>query len=92
MFRLRIREKEPIGIVLAKDSKFLIYNREALKGKWWRVIPVNAKEVIALQMLVHREEKFAPAFGSGALVSDEALNKFKLSPALKKEIAKQFDL
>jgi hypothetical protein len=92
MFRLRIREKEPIGIVFNKDSKFQLYNREALKGKWWRVIPVDAKEVIALQMLIHREEKFAPAFGSGALVSDEALNKFKLSPALKKGIAKQFDL
>ncbi len=42
-------------------------------------------------MLIHREEKFAPAFGSGALVSDEALNKFKLSPALKKGLKQQFE-
>lgn len=83
MFRLRIIEKEPIGIEKNKDSKFQPYNKKELEGRWWRVIPVNAKEVIALQMLSHREEKFAPLEGSGALVSDKALKKFKLSPAIK---------
>jgi hypothetical protein len=83
MFRLRIPEKEPVGIDINKDSKFQLYRRKRLEGRWWRVKPINAKEVLALAMLAHRQEKFAPEEGGGVLVSDEALSKFKLSPAIK---------
>jgi hypothetical protein len=52
-----------------------------LKGNWWRVFPSTAKEVLALAMLEHRREKFAPApprgdiNGNGVLISAEALLK-----------------
>jgi hypothetical protein len=48
-----------------------------LPGKWWRVLPTDAKEVNALRMLAHREEKFAPAKGHGVLISDDAMKAFR---------------
>lgn len=83
MFRLRKIEEDPIGIDLDKDSKFQIYKMKNLKGKWWRVHPTNMKEITALAILSHREEKYAAAHGGGILVSQKALEKFKLSSALE---------
>jgi len=48
-----------------------------IPGKWWRVLPTDAREVFALRMLAHREEKFAPAKGHGVLISDEAMKAFR---------------
>jgi hypothetical protein len=38
---------------------------------------------MALQMVPHQADKFAPAFGGGALIKEEALLQFKLSPTLE---------
>ena len=83
MFHLRKRETEPTAIVTTQGDKFLTYRTKRLTGKWWRVYPTDGREVMALQMLQHHADKFAPAFGGGALIKEEALLQFKLSPALE---------
>jgi hypothetical protein len=82
MFHLRKREEEPIAIVMTKQDK-VEYRTRRLTGRWWRVYPCDGREVMALQMIQHQADKYAAAFGGGALVKEEALLKFKLSPALE---------
>jgi hypothetical protein len=82
MFHLRKREDDPTAIVVAKGDK-VEYRTKRLSGKWWRVYPTDGKEVMALQMIQHQSDKFAPAFGGGALVKEAALLQFKLSPTLE---------
>jgi hypothetical protein len=82
MFAIRIKEKMPEGIARNdRAGRSVPYDHERLKGRWWRVYPVNGREVSALRMLEHRAEKFAPARGNGILVSDAALSKYELSAA-----------
>ena len=46
-----------------------------LKGPHVRVIPKTAREVLSLQMLEHRREKYAPARGNGVILTPEALER-----------------
>jgi hypothetical protein len=82
MFQLRKLEQEPTAITLARKGK-IEYRTKRLPGRWWRVYPSNGREVMALQMVPHQADKFAPAFGGGALIKEEALLQFKLSPTLE---------
>lgn len=52
------------------------YNVETMVGKFHRVIPLTAKEISALRLMDHQVDKFAPASGSGVMVSVQALEKF----------------
>lgn len=42
-------------------------------GSFSLVFPDNAREVLALQMMEHRIDKFAPSTGGGVLVSNHYL-------------------
>jgi hypothetical protein len=83
MFDLSKLEKVPVLAVVravrAGKTEAEIEVGE-LPGKWWRVLPSGesmAREVNALRMLAHREEKFAPAKGHGVLISDDAMKTFR---------------
>lgn len=82
MFPNRQLETAPMGIVVKRGLTAHIHvSSVKLKGAWWRVFPSNQKEWLALTMLEHGREKFAPdcpkssVNGNGALVSHEALQK-----------------
>lgn len=51
------------------------YGTRILHGRFVRVIPETIREVHALQMLDHLQDKFAPAKGDGVILSAEALAK-----------------
>ena len=42
-------------------------------GSFSLVFPNNAREVLALQMMIHHVDKFAPATGGGVIVSNNYL-------------------
>jgi hypothetical protein len=83
MFALRKPEKPAVGIIRVNDpGKAVPYDKMQLSGKWWRVFPVDSREVSALRMLDMHTDKFAPAVGNGLLVSDAAIRRYELSPAI----------
>ena len=49
------------------------FNAEQILGKFYLVSPVDAKEIFAIQNMIHGEDKFAPAKGNGIIVSAAAL-------------------
>jgi hypothetical protein len=79
MFEIARIESNPVGIVSAPAGNKNVTEVDDVKleGKWWRVIPATGKEVMALAMLAHREEKFAPLKGHGALICDAAMKMFR---------------
>jgi hypothetical protein len=84
MFALRKLERLAVGIVkLDEPGKSMPYDKAHLSGKWWRVFPVNGREVSALRMLDMHTDKFAPAYGNGLLVSDAAIHRFELSDPIR---------
>lgn len=52
------------------------YTSTLLSGVFFRVCPKTSREILALQMLEHHKEKFAPTHGDGVIVTEEALRKF----------------
>jgi len=76
MFALRKLEMHPIAILKREGPGQKVYSHVKLPGKYHRVFPVSGKEVMALRMLVHQEEKYAPAEGNGILVTDAAMSKY----------------
>ena len=54
------------------------FNSHQILGMFYLVNPAEpgqAKEVLAIQMMTHGEDKFAPAKGNGIIVSARALAK-----------------
>ena len=77
MFSLREKIKNPEVIMPDKNGRTSeSYSRAELTGTYWRVYPTSAREVSALRLLDHRVDKFAPATGSGIIVTEAALAKF----------------
>lgn len=56
------------------DSSDPKFTSKVLEGRWARVMPRTAKDVLYLQMLEHHRDKFAPYDGDGILVRAECLS------------------
>ena len=82
MFEILQKVKNPRVLKPVQLRGLTSFEAHELKGIYYKIIPSNAKEVFALQMLEHRAEKFAPAEGNGILVTAAALAKFKKSPVI----------
>lgn len=52
------------------------YNRVTRQGKFRKVLSLTGREHTAMRMLIHGEEKFAPASGDGILITESAFRKF----------------
>jgi hypothetical protein len=77
MLALSYPAKNPEVITKHGEGCKTIFSISKLKGKWHRVIPCTAKDIYAMMMLRHHEEKFAPAEGDGVIISDEAFKKLR---------------
>jgi hypothetical protein len=82
MFATRQIEKNPVGVVVRRsETARPDVSSKKLTGTWWRVFPKTQRECLALQMLEHRHEKFAPFTerfdenGHGVLISASAMAK-----------------
>ena len=69
-------EIEPEVIFHKKNINRESFEEKQLPGVWHRIHPDTSRDVMALRMLEHRREKFAPAHGNGVIISDAALRKF----------------
>lgn len=51
------------------------FNTQTLSGTAWvRVFPITATDIMFLQCLEHRLDKFAPATGNGVIVASRCLD------------------
>ena len=75
-FQKRFLETDPMGIVrnIGSDGTHE-FVAEQLDGDFFRVFP-TADDYESMLMMLHREEKFAPAFGDGVLVRSETIATF----------------
>lgn len=79
MFPTRLKAENPEVIMpekKASGSSLVSYEHVRLSGIFFRVSPQSNREILAIQMLEHHREKFAPAHGDGVIVTFEALQKF----------------
>lgn len=60
----------PQSALINAEPKF---EARPLSGEWIRVFPQNAADVLFLQSLDHRVEKFAPATGIGVILDPRCL-------------------
>lgn len=67
-----------VKVKTAREDTFVVIEREDI---CFRVIPTCAREVLALQMLEHGAEKFAPAIGHGVIITRQAHAKLNAAPA-----------
>jgi hypothetical protein len=73
----RQREDNPLVIISVTDARDQRkFEQERIKGKFLRVWPMTARQILTMQMLEHRKEKFAPADGGGILVEIEAFRRY----------------
>jgi len=77
LFPERRVERNPLVVMPKADKRSGVsWERETLKGSFYRVIPQTPREIQVLRLLDHHVDKFAPAEGNGAIVSAAALAKF----------------
>lgn len=72
IFPITQRIKSPTVIIASRSQVADTVKTVQLSGTWHLVMPHTAREVLALQMLEHQFEKFAPANGNGVLISESA--------------------
>ena len=78
--RIAITDPDVIAPTETPDGR-VSFQETVARGKFWRVKPTTAKEVLFVQMLEHRCEKFAPRIsadtdkGEGILISEAAMAK-----------------
>lgn len=76
LFKLRTLEINP-WVIIRKDmitgSQFVEHE---LKGQYYRILPFGEKDIYAVSMMTHREDKWAPAKGNGIILSKEIITKF----------------
>jgi len=75
-FKLRTLETNP-RVIIRKDmitgSQFVEHE---LKGQYYRILPFGEKDIYAVSMMAHREDKWAPAKGNGIILTKEIVKKF----------------
>ena len=75
IFPITQKVKSPT-VIIAKTTDYQpTVTTVQLSGTWHIVMPHTAREVLALQMLEHQIDKFAPAEGNGVLISESAHRK-----------------
>ncbi len=76
LFKLRTLEINP-WVIIRKDmitgSQFVEHE---LKGQYYRILPFGEKDIHAVSMMAHREDKWAPAKGNGIILTKEIVTKF----------------
>jgi hypothetical protein len=71
------RDDNPSVILPVKVNHDSIkFEARGVKGYFFRVWPKTAKEIFMMRMLIHREEKFAPANGGGIIVTVDAYKRY----------------
>ncbi|MBU6170616.1 MAG: hypothetical protein KGQ87_03865 [Verrucomicrobia bacterium] len=75
IFPITQRIKQPTVIIAHRTQIADSVRTVQLAGTYHLVMPSNAREVLALQMLEHQIDKFAPAEGNGVLISESAHRK-----------------
>jgi len=75
-FKLRTTERDPFVIVRKESSHGYQFCIERLKGEFYRILPFGPKDIFAVSMMSHREDKFAPANGNGIILTKEIVKKF----------------
>jgi hypothetical protein len=75
IFPITQRIKQPTVIIAHRTQVSDTVKTVQLSGTWHLVMPHTAREVLALQMLEHQIDKFAPADGNGVLISESAHRK-----------------
>jgi hypothetical protein len=69
-----IEEDAPEAIYRRDDNTNTpLFGSMILPGKWLRVFPKNAKDVLFIQLLEHAKDKFAPLHGEGILINPDVL-------------------
>lgn len=84
-FAIREKEENPICLVTKKHAFINIVDvrPKEISGRFFRVIPTTSREIMALNMMEHQYEKYAPAFGDGVIISEAALQKLDAMPKAK---------
>ena len=72
IFHITQRIKNPTVIVASRTQVTDSVTTRQIAGTMHLVMPHSAREVLALQMLEHQVEKFAPAIGNGVLITEAA--------------------
>jgi hypothetical protein len=75
IFPITQKVKSPTVIIASRTLVSDTVKTVQLSGTWLLVMPHTAREVLALQMLEHQMEKFAPANGNGVIISESAHEK-----------------
>jgi hypothetical protein len=73
-FRNRTKEKNPMVIMRnTNQHSGYTFDEEQAQGVFFRVFPTQ-DDYLALCMMQHRVDKFAPAEGDGVLIREEIIN------------------
>lgn len=75
IFPITQRITAPTVIMASRSEVADTIKTVQLSGTYHLVMPHTAREVLALQLLEHQFEKFAPANGNGVLISEAAHRK-----------------
>lgn len=67
--------KKHLAVLVNAPGREHAVTAKRYDGPLHRVCPQTARDVFGLQMLEHQREKFAPAEGSGILVTPTGLEK-----------------
>jgi hypothetical protein len=71
------REDNPSVILPVQDHRDSTkFESQFIKGHFFRCYPKTAREIFVMGMLIHREEKFAPANGGGIIVPVETFKRY----------------
>ena len=81
IFQIHRRIFRPQVIVRERTQREDTYKVIERQDTCLLVSPSNSKEVLALQMLEHQVDKFAPALGNGVLITQEAHRKLNAKTA-----------
>ena len=79
MFQLHSKLTNPEVIIAVTSLRNGVdtFERKHIPGVWYRVFPNTQREVMALRLLDHRVDKYAPAEDNGALISESAFEQLK---------------
>lgn len=81
IFQIHRRTFRPQVIVRERTQREDTYRIIERQDTCLIVMPSNSKEVLALQLLEHGVDKFAPASGNGVIITQEAHRKLNAKTA-----------
>ena len=81
IFQIHQRTFRPHVIVRERTQREDTYRVVERQDTCLIVTPSNSKEVLALQLLEHGVDKFAPAIGNGVIITQDAHRKLNAKTA-----------